>query len=68
MEIYLTRASSVHRVMLLVDLTTGLQESDSLVLDMLVEQTRPVTLVLTKADKVKPKYVLPQAKSVIEAV
>jgi len=37
METYLTNSSSLHRVMLLVDLTTGLQESDKMVLDMLID-------------------------------
>lgn len=54
MQRYLTESTSLHRVCLLVDLHSGLMESDAQLLDMLIEQTHTVTLVLTKADKVKP--------------
>ena len=38
MESYLQKSSSLHRVMLLIDSTTGVQASDKQLLDMLVER------------------------------
>ena len=47
--------------MLLIDLSTGLQKNDAMILDVLMDLSKPVSLVLTKADKVKPKYVYSSA-------
>jgi GTP-binding protein EngB required for normal cell division len=35
---------------------------------MLIELSKPITLVLTKADKMKPKYVMAQSEKVIADV
>lgn len=37
MEVYLNKASSLHRVLLLIDLSAGVQDSDKMLLDMLIE-------------------------------
>lgn len=66
MELYLQKSSSLHRVLLLIDATTGVQSSDKMLLDMLVERQKLVTLVLTKTDKVKPTRVQPTCLSAIE--
>ena len=58
METYLHNSPSLHRILLLIDINTGVQASDSMLLDLLVDKTRPVSLVLTKADKMKAKYVM----------
>ena len=68
MEIYLTKSASLHRVMQLIDLSTGVQESDLMLLDLLCEHTKPFTIVLTKADKVKSKFVEKNAQQVIDTV
>ena len=57
METYLNKSSSLHRVLLLIDLTTGVQDSDKMLLDKLTERTKTVSIVLTKADKVKANRV-----------
>ncbi len=57
METYLYKSAALHRILLLIDLNTGVQPSDQMLLDLLVEKTKTVTLVLTKADKMKPKYI-----------
>lgn len=57
METYLYKSAALHRVLLLIDINTGVQPSDQMLLDLLVEKTKTVTLVLTKADKMKPKYI-----------
>ena len=58
METYLNKSSSLHRVLLLIDLTTGVQDSDKMLLDMLIEKTKTktVSIVLTKAEKVKANH------------
>ena len=58
METYLNKSSSLHRVLLLIDLTTGVQDSDKMLLDMLIEKTKTktVSIVLTKAEKVKENH------------
>lgn len=38
MELYLHKASSLHRIMLLIDATTGVQASDKMLLDILVDK------------------------------
>lgn len=58
METYLHNSPSLHRILLLIDINTGVQASDSMLLDLLVDKTKPVSLVLTKADKMKAKYVM----------
>ena len=49
---WLTLTNSLHRVILLVDSTIGLQDSDKMLVNMLTETHRPFMIVLTKADKV----------------
>ena len=44
---------SLHRVILLIDMVAGIQESDSMLMEMLTETKRPFMTVVTKADKVK---------------
>lgn len=68
MDIYLTKTTSLHRVLLLVDLGTGLQSSDEQLLDFLCEKTIMVNLVLTKSDKVKPKILLSEAEKIVTMV
>jgi GTP-binding protein EngB required for normal cell division len=51
---YLRNARSLHRSMLLVDLKLGLLPADLLLMELLVETTKPFSVVLTKVDKVKP--------------
>ena len=68
MQTYLTRSSSLHRVLLLIDLTTGVLASDRMLLDLLVEQTQTVTLCLTKADKVKPAQIQTTAMQSVESL
>ena len=37
----------------MVDIIAGLQDSDSILMDVLTEKTTPFQIVLTKADKLK---------------
>ena len=53
MEIYLKKSSFLHRVVILIDSTVGLMDSDKMLMDMLTESHRPFFIVLTKADKLK---------------
>ena len=57
METYLHKSKSLHRILLLIDINTGVQASDNMLLDLLVEKSKPVSLVLTKSDKMKAKHV-----------
>jgi ribosome biogenesis GTP-binding protein YsxC/EngB len=66
MDTYLRTSTSLHRVMLLIDLTTGLMDNDKLLADVLCERTKTVTLVFTKVDKVKPAAVLDKAQSAVK--
>ncbi len=68
MDIYLNKASSLHRVLLLIDLSAGVQDSDKMLLDMLIEQHKTVSLVLTKVDKVKSTHVKEEMMKVINKV
>lgn len=44
---------SLHRLILLVDMSVGLMDSDKMLIKMLADTHRPFMIVLTKADKVK---------------
>lgn len=48
---------SLHRVIVLVDISVGLMDSDKMLIEMLTEQHKPFLIVLTKADKVKDKEI-----------
>lgn len=65
METYLHQSASLHRVAILIDLTTGVQDSDKMLLDLLIEKTKTITLILTKVDKVKAQHVQTNTESVI---
>ena len=69
MQIYLMSSSSLQRVMLLVDLSVGLQDSDKLLMDTLTESSQPFTLVLTKVDKIKQgEKIMDKAKTTVDQV
>lgn len=57
MDIYLHHSPSLHRILLLIDINTGIQESDKMLLDLLVEKSKTVSLVLTKSDRMKAKHI-----------
>ena len=61
MELYLREATSLHRVILLVDLTAGLTAKDKQLMDVLTDTSKPFILVITKCDKVKSKQVSDKA-------
>jgi GTP-binding protein len=50
---FLMNSKLLHRVMVLVDLSVGLQESDKLLIEMLTELKLVFMIVLTKADRLK---------------
>ena len=50
---YLTESTKLHRVVMLIDIKAGMQDSDKLLVDMLTELDKIFMVVLTKADKVK---------------
>ena len=50
---YLTESTKLHRVVMLIDIKAGMQDSDKLLVDMLTELNKIFMVVLTKADKVK---------------
>ena len=52
---YLTASDILHRVVVLIDLKVGIQDSDKMVIDMLTDLNRIFLVVLTKADKVNAK-------------
>jgi GTP-binding protein len=66
MEIYLNEALSLHKVIVLVDLNSGLQSSDKSLMDVLIDMNQPFSLVLTKADKCKSKFVYSNAEKAID--
>ncbi|CDW90510.1 gtp-binding protein [Stylonychia lemnae] len=43
----------LHRLVLLIDMSVGLMDSDKVLIDMLSNSHKPFMIVLTKADKVK---------------
>ena len=68
METYLQNSKSLHRILLLIDINTGVQASDNMLLDLLVEKSKPVSLVLTKSDKMKAKHVQKTTEAIIKEV
>ena len=68
MDMYFAESGTIQRVVFLVDTTAGLQDSDAMLMDMLVENSLLFTLVLTKVDKVKGSQVRDKANSVIDEV
>ena len=68
MEIYLTKSSTLHRAMLLIDCNVGIQDSDRLLLEMLMTNRRLFSIILTKCDKVKPNHILKNSEKVIAEV
>jgi len=50
---FLMTSKTLHRVVVLVDLGVGIQDSDKMLMEMLSEINQVYMLVLTKADKVK---------------
>lgn len=68
MEMYFAESGTIQRVVFLVDMRAGLQDSDAMLMDMLVENSLLFSLVLTKVDKVKSSHVRDQANSVIDEV
>ena len=64
---YISEASSLHRIFVLVDAVAGIQESDKLLMDVLTDQTKPFNIVLTKADRLKKvTLVKPKVDEVIQ--
>ena len=57
MQIYLKESTCLQRVLLLIDLNVGPQDSDKLLMDMLIESSRIYSVVFTKVDRCKPKTV-----------
>jgi GTP-binding protein EngB required for normal cell division len=55
MECYLNEARSMHRILLLIDLNTGVTDQDKLIMDVLSDTSKPYNLILTKIDKLKSK-------------
>ena len=66
MEIYFTETLTIQRVIFLVDMTAGLQDSDAMLMDMLTSRNMPFNLVLTKVDKFKSNKIKDRANVVIE--
>ena len=52
---YLTKSSGLHRAIMLIDAEIGFQDSDKMLIDMLIDLNQIYMLVLTKADKVNGK-------------
>ena len=50
---YLMGSAALHRVVILIDLQVGLQDSDKMLIDLLTEVQQTFMMTLTKADKVK---------------
>ena len=50
---YLLKCCNLHRGILLVDVSVGLQDSDKMLIELLTEMNQIYILVMTKADKVK---------------
>lgn len=57
MEMYLRDAKSLHRVVMLVDMTSGIQQTDQALIDILIDKQTPINLVMTKSDKCPSKYI-----------
>mmetsp|Transcript_13213 Transcript_13213/g.22413 ORF Transcript_13213/g.22413 Transcript_13213/m.22413 type:complete len:118 (-) Transcript_13213:7-360(-) len=53
MQQFMMESRCLHRVVLLVDSTTGLLDSDKLLIDMMQDLDKVYFVVLTKADKLK---------------
>ena len=52
---YLQRSEILHRVVVLIDIKVGIQDSDKMVIDMLTDLNRIFFVVLTKADKINAR-------------
>jgi GTP-binding protein EngB required for normal cell division len=55
-------------VVLLIDSSVGIMESDKMLINMLAETHKPYLLVLTKADKIKDKYMENTLKKAAEFI
>ena len=51
MMIYLSKSKKLHRCIMLIDASVGLQENDKMLIDLLTEMQKPFILVMTKSDK-----------------
>lgn len=64
---YLMGSAALHRVIMLVDLQVGLQDSDRVLVDLLTEAQQVFMMALTKADKVKnPLEIEVKLKEVVD--
>ena len=66
MEQYLRDANALHKVIMLIDMTAGLQDTDHSLLDILIDQQIPFNLVMTKSDKVPAKFIKDKTLEAIE--
>ena len=60
--------SSLHRVLLLVDIQVGLMDSDKMLVSMLSETHKPFIIILTKADKVKDDNIKEQLQKTADFI
>ena len=63
---YLTESTKLHRVVMLIDIKAGMQDSDKLLVDMLTELNKIFIVVLTKADKVKASQLEQKSKTICD--
>ena len=66
METYLRDAQSLHRIVLLIDMTSGIQQTDQALIDILIDKQTPINIVMTKSDKVASKFIKQKTIETIE--
>lgn len=51
---------------MLIDMTSGVQETDQQLIDILIDKETPVNIVMTKSDKVNSKFIRQNTLDTIE--
>lgn len=68
MELYLRDSQSLHRIIMLIDMTAGIQHTDQQLIDILIDKQTPINIVMTKSDKLPSKFLLSQTQATIETL
>lgn len=68
MEMYLRDAESLHRIIMLIDMTAGIQNTDQSLIDILIDKQTPINIVMTKSDKLSSKFLEQKTRETIDAL
>jgi GTP-binding protein len=68
MEMYLRDAESLHRIIMLIDMTAGIQNTDQSLIDILIDKQTPINIVMTKSDKLPSKFLEQKTRETIDVL